>query len=285
MFHFDLRKFSKMRLFHKFLCVLPVQPASLFICWFNFQGILSFRIQSGNLAISKLISFVNFILYPALTLVQRHISRSTIAENMNSGIYQDFFVSVFTVTLSASLSIFSSFLTVCVIYIQLWKQKKVLVLILNCVEAFKFFQISINKESFDEFIKKCWTTVGISLIIGVALNFANYYVFLKLSWTSLLLHVVSCWHTNSVIHLIAFVSLFLNYFVTLMKNFRSKLKHVEKNSKNYEKLVLEYSNIYKLVTEFNKLFGLLLSLSTTFLISSSTVLVRLLDFQDSFSFS
>lgn len=249
----------------------------IFVYFFNFIGVLCLKTRDNDLAVSQILLIFNLILHPFMALICYCISASVFINSVKTVIYDTWGSSKFLLFSLTSMSIMYIIVTFCVVYIQLWKRKIILILIQNCVKAYKFAQIAVDEEIKKEFERNCWTTLGISWLLGVVWNFRNFITLMKFNLTSFLLFEVFNYNVSFVIHLIAFVSLFFNFFVILLKSFRSKLKCSDRNSESYEKLIIEYSNFLKLVTEFNKVFGLVLSLSITLIMFYTTLRVRVLN--------
>lgn len=243
------------------------------IYFFNFQGILSFKTRDNSFTISKLMIIFNFILTPVLSFLMGLVSPSTILESFNLEVFKISSTSMFSLIMITSLNILYSFIAACIIYIQLWKQKKIIVLMQNSVKVFKFSQIDIEHKIYKELRRKSFETLVKTWLLGISWNLMYFIVLMKFNFKSCIIFEISNWNLGVPFYFVAFVNLFFNFFIALLKSFRSKLEHSEINFYEYEKIVLEYSNIYKLVTEFNNVLGLLLSLSVAFLVSFSTIRV------------
>lgn len=254
--------------------------SKFFIYFFNFNGILSLSLKDNILEVSKFFLIFNFSLQPVLTFVCFMIPKSLFVENVSQDFIKMQGSSRFLIIIAVSFTFLGVLLYYCVIYIQLWNQKRILSLIQSCVEAFRFSQPEIDKRLFDRFRMQCWRTLSISWLLAILWTFLNFYRTMKLSLESFLLFELLNWNYNIGIHFFALVSLFCNFFIFMLKSFNLRLERKIGNRRSLEKFAAEVSNLFKLLTDFNKLFNLLLSLSIAFFVSYLTVRVSFLFFVD-----
>lgn len=248
----------------------------------NFYGFssLSFDLD-GNLRTSKLIGFKNLIYIPLMILL-RFSAPLLLPQLVQDGsTYSNIFFSTgfsfFFVYVFSFLNITFVFMLCLCVFIQWWKGEKHLTLIRNCLKFHQYYNLS-NSQHFKIAEKKFCNKMLVFLSFFFLLQFAEFWVVVKLNWQGMLLYILMPYKAFNCLLLLGFFNCFLSYFEFLMKHLNIKLQihqlGVQRNL-NIERLMSYTKDLHKLMTKFDEAFGLVLTVSVVLFTIVNTIRVKM----------
>lgn len=250
------------------------------VYYFNLAGITSLKVHGNNVRLSKFIILLNFLLYPAATILISFVFPSVVYDDIRDEITVLKGITKFYVLVMTSFSIQSQLVSIFCIYAPLWKRQEILKLIKNCVTTFHYFEPS--SETYKKFKHICLKYCGFSIFLTYSLYLIDFFLTRKITWRSTLMSLLLMFYSNVPSNLIMFLGLFLFYFVFLMESLNQKLTSIKDNEDTvnpsaHNFFSSSYSNLGKLLCEFHKVLGVLLTTIVAFYISTIVieVLVKL----------
>lgn len=242
------------------------------LLFYNFAGILPFKIEENELKISKFVSIWIFVAtyLSAIAVIVIMLSPYLSSICFASAIieYQSYsYFAIFLLTLEICNS---QGVSVAICSMQLWKRKTML----NLMK-----EIANLHNTLDESLKECLRKLATKNILIASTVFTIFFVaqlaFLKMSVYVMLVDFMLVYPYIVILGFLGFTKTFEEFLTVLMRDFNNKLREsLERDDFDFEMiqmLMIRYRTIHRLSETFNMIFGLQMS-TVTFTVAIMTTL-------------